>query len=86
MNINPYDLLNRNQSIFKEDFRRNEDFLSKEIESSSFLIIGAAGTIGQLNKEIFAKSKNLNVVDISENNLVELVRDLRSSKGYIKGV
>ena len=87
MNINPYDFLNRNHSIFKEDFRRNEDFLSEEIEGSSFLIIGAAGTIGQaVTKEIFCKNpKNLNVVDISENNLVELVRDLRSSKGYIKG-
>tara|TARA_B100000242_G_scaffold29490_1_gene17743 strand:+ start:2332 stop:3525 length:1194 start_codon:yes stop_codon:yes gene_type:complete len=87
LNINPYDLLNRNHSIFKEDFRRNEDFLSEEIEGSSFLIIGAAGTIGQaVTKEIFCKNpKNLNVVDISENNLVELVRDLRSSEGYIKG-
>ncbi len=87
MNINPYDLLNRNRSIFKEDFKKNEDLLSEEIENSSFLIIGAAGTIGQaVTKKIFFRNpKVLNVVDISENNLVELVRDLRSSKGYITG-
>ena len=87
MNINPYDLLNRNRSIFIEDFKKNEDLLSEEIENSSFLIIGAAGTIGQaVTKKIFFRNpKVLNVVDISENNLVELVRDLRSSKGYITG-
>ena len=50
-------------------------------------MIGAAGTIGQaVTKEIFKRSpRKLHAVDISENNLVELVRDLRSSIGYISG-
>ena len=54
---------------------------------SSFLVIGGAGSIGQaVVKEVFKRNpKKLHVVDISENNLVELVRDIRSSFGYIAG-
>jgi FlaA1/EpsC-like NDP-sugar epimerase len=57
------------------------------VQSSSFLVIGGAGTIGQaVTKEIFKRRpQKLHVVDISENNMVELVRDLRSSLGYIEG-
>ncbi len=49
--------------------------------------IGGAGTIGSaICKEIFVrKPKVLHVVDISENNMVELVRDIRSSVGHIDG-
>ncbi|MDZ7809396.1 MAG: hypothetical protein U5L11_03630 [Arhodomonas sp.] len=49
--------------------------------------MGGAGTIGQaVVREIFRRNPAaLDVVDISENNLVELVRDLRSSIGYIDG-
>ena len=52
------------------------------------MILGAAGTIGQaVTKEIFKRNpKKLHVIDISENNLVELVRDLRSSYGYTSGI
>ena len=39
-----------------------------------------------MTKEIFKRNPTkLHVVDLSENNLVELVRDIRSSLGYIKG-
>lgn len=57
------------------------------IAESSFLVLGGAGSIGQaVTKEIFKrKPQKLHVVDISENNLVELVRDIRSSLGYIGG-
>jgi len=57
------------------------------VSTSSFLVIGGAGTIGQaVCKEIFRRNPRiLHVVDISENNLVELVRDIRSSFGYIEG-
>ena len=50
-------------------------------------MLGGAGTIGQaVCKEIFKRSPQaLHVIDISENNLVELVRDIRSSLGYIEG-
>jgi FlaA1/EpsC-like NDP-sugar epimerase len=61
--------------------------LKRIISSSAFLVIGGAGSIGQaVTKEIFKRNpRKLHVVDISENNMVELVRDLRSSLGYIEG-
>ena len=57
------------------------------VSCSSFLVLGGAGSIGQaVTKEIFKRNpKKLHVVDISENNMVELVRDIRSSFGYING-
>jgi FlaA1/EpsC-like NDP-sugar epimerase len=63
------------------------NFINSELKDSSFLILGAAGTIGQaVAKEIFKRNpKKLHCIDISENNLVELVRDLRSEYGYIDG-
>lgn len=50
-------------------------------------MIGGAGTIGQaVVREFFKRDpKVLHVVDISENNLVELVRDVRSTLGYGSG-
>jgi FlaA1/EpsC-like NDP-sugar epimerase len=61
--------------------------LSEIIEKNSFLVIGGAGSIGQaVTKEIFKRNPlKLHVVDISENNMVELVRDIRSTIGYIEG-
>lgn len=63
------------------------NILNTSVSESSFLILGAAGTIGQaVTKEIFKRNpQKLHCVDISENNLVELVRDLRSEYGYIDG-
>ena len=80
-------LIGRNKNLFEEDIKKNEEFMSNEISNCNFLVIGGAGSIGQaVTKEIFTRNpKKLHVVDISENNLVELVRDLRSSYGYIKG-
>lgn len=80
-------LIYRNRYLFDDDISINNQFLKNEIQNSSFLILGGAGTIGQaVTKQIFKRlPKKLHVVDISENNLVELVRDIRSSYGYIKG-
>ncbi len=80
-------LIGRNEAIFTQDIQSNLQEIQEIISSSSFLIIGAAGSIGQaVTKEIFKRNpKILHCVDISENNLVELVRDLRSSFGYIDG-
>lgn len=80
-------LIGRERKLFTEDIATHETELSEMISECSFLIIGGAGTIGQaVTKEIFKRNpKALHVVDISENNLVELVRDIRSSQGYIKG-
>ena len=62
-------------------------FLRKKIQKSSFLVIGGAGSIGQaVTKEIFNRDpRKLHVVDISENNMVELARSIRSTTGYCKG-
>ncbi|WP_198649882.1 UDP-N-acetylglucosamine 4,6-dehydratase [Zobellella maritima] len=61
--------------------------MSDAVGSSRFLVLGGAGSIGQaVTKEIFKRNPaKLHVVDISENNLAELVRDIRSSFGYING-
>jgi FlaA1/EpsC-like NDP-sugar epimerase len=80
-------LIGRKEFLFDQDISKNELLLSNIVCSSGFLVIGGAGSIGQaVTKEIFKRNpKKLHVVDISENNMVELVRDLRSSYGYIKG-
>ena len=80
-------LIGRKKVLFSEDVKNAEEILKKEVSSSRFLVLGGAGSIGQaVTKEIFKRNpKKLHVVDISENNMVELVRDIRSSFGYIDG-
>jgi len=80
-------LIGRSKELLKEDISSHETSLDEIVATSSFLVIGGAGSIGQaVTKEIFKrKPKKLHVVDISENNMVELVRDIRSSLGYIDG-
>jgi len=80
-------LIGRSNSLFTDDLAKHENELADKVQESSFLVLGGAGSIGQaVVKEIFKRSpKKLHVVDISENNLVELVRDIRSSMGYITG-
>jgi FlaA1/EpsC-like NDP-sugar epimerase len=80
-------LIGRKNELFTKDIFTKEQELSKIVTSSTFLVIGGAGSIGQaVTKEIFKRNPlKLHVVDISENNMVELVRDLRSSFGYIVG-
>ena len=83
-NILLKDFLNRKESMFKEDIHNNSIILNKEINNSSVLVIGGAGTIGSS----FIKSiLNFNpykivVVDLNENGLTELVRDIRSDQNY----
>lgn len=85
--MNVLQLIGRDEALFDEDIKNKEVELSQIVSSSSFLVIGGAGSIGQaVTKEIFKRQpKKLHVVDISENNMVELVRDIRSSYGYIDG-
>jgi FlaA1/EpsC-like NDP-sugar epimerase len=85
--MNILNLIGRKELLFNNDIASNDIQLKHIISSSKFLIIGGAGSIGQaVTKEIFKRNpEKLHVVDISENNLVELVRDVRSTLGYIKG-
>ena len=77
----------RSEALLGPDIERLNTELSQEIRQSKFLIIGGAGSIGQsVAREIFKRDpKQLHVVDISENNMVELVRDIRSTLGYGSG-
>ena len=79
--------IGRSSALFEKDICIFSDKLDLIISKSRFLVIGGAGSIGQaVVKEIFKRNpKKLHVVDISENNLTELVRDIRSSFGYIRG-
>ncbi|MDR0603651.1 MAG: UDP-N-acetylglucosamine 4,6-dehydratase [Bacteroidales bacterium] len=80
-------LIGRTTPLFSADIAAHESELRELIASTCFLVIGGAGSIGSaVTREIFKrKPKLLHVVDISENNMVELVRDIRSSLGYIDG-
>jgi len=80
-------LVGRSRPLFDTDVQAHETELSAKVAASSFLLIGGAGSIGQaVTREIFKRQpKALHVVDISENNMVELVRDIRSTLGYIDG-
>jgi FlaA1/EpsC-like NDP-sugar epimerase len=85
--MNVLKIINRKQSLFDDDVLNFNPKLKVIVAQSSFLVLGGAGSIGQsVTKEIFRRNPlKLHVVDISENNLVELVRDLRSTFGYIDG-
>jgi FlaA1/EpsC-like NDP-sugar epimerase len=80
-------LIGRTNELFSADIENHEAKLQQIVSESRFLVLGGAGSIGQaVTKEIFKRNpKKLHIVDISENNMVELVRDIRSSFGYING-
>ena len=80
-------IIGRSSQLFESDILSHNKELNDLVSSSRFLVIGGAGSIGQaVTREIFKrKPKILHVVDISENNMVELVRDIRSTLGYING-
>jgi len=80
-------LIGRKEPLFSIDISRHEKDLSAIVASSRFLVIGGAGSIGSaVVCELFKRNpKLLHIADISENNMVELVRDIRSSLGYING-
>ena len=80
-------LIGRESELFCEDIAFNGSKLQDLVAESRFLVIGGSGSIGQaVTREIFKRDpRALHVVDISENNMVELVRDLRSTQGYGSG-
>jgi FlaA1/EpsC-like NDP-sugar epimerase len=81
------EIIGRSLELFSDDLATHREQLAGMVSNARFLIIGGAGSIGQaVTREIFKrKPKLLHVVDLSENNMVELVRDIRSSLGYIDG-
>jgi FlaA1/EpsC-like NDP-sugar epimerase len=80
-------LIGRKEQLFHADIEANEKQLHDAVAGARFLVLGGAGSIGQaVSREIFRrKPATLHLVDLSENNLVEFVRDIRSSLGYFDG-
>lgn len=74
----------RQESLLKEDLDQYHQQLHERIENRKVLVIGGAGTIGSSYIKAILKFRiaKLVVVDINENGLTELVRDLRSSTEY----
>ena len=74
----------RQESLLTPDFKHYNRELQHRIYGRKVLVIGGAGTIGSSYIKAILKFKiaKLVVVDINENGLTELVRDLRSSTEY----
>ncbi len=74
----------REESLLKPDFIKYKKELENRINGKKVLVIGGAGTIGSSYIKAILKFNiaKLVVVDINENGLTELVRDLRSSSEY----
>lgn len=74
----------RSTSLLEKDLQKFDTELKFRINNRSVLVIGGAGTIGSfyIKAILKFKIKKLIVVDINENGLTELVRDLRSSGDY----
>ena len=85
MNVNK--ILGRDVVLFRDAIAQHEDTFAEAISGARVLLFGGAGSIGrEVAKQIFLRKPSaLHVIDINENNLVELVRELRSSLGYIDG-
>lgn len=73
----------REGSMFLRDIEKNQDELRRRIEGKSVLVIGGAGSIGSsfIRAVLPFHPAALVVVDINENALAELTRDLRSTRG-----
>ncbi len=73
----------RSGSLFQADLAANHALLQSRMDGRSVLVIGGAGTIGAsfIKALLQFKPRKLYVIDINENGLTELTRDLRSSPG-----
>lgn len=76
-------VIERDESLFAKDIIKNTETLSKEIKGRSVLVIGGAGSIGSsfIRSILRFEPSKLVVVDLNENGLAELTRDLRSTEG-----
>lgn len=85
MNLNKFiseNITNRAKSMFEKDIVANKAKLEQKIKNKSVLVIGGAGSIGSsfIRSLLRFKPKSLIVVDINENALTELTRDIRSTR------
>ena len=79
--MNYFNNKNFKKISFDIDLLSNNSLLLNEINNKSILVIGGAGTIGSsyIKQLLKYKPSKITVVDINENGLTELTRDLRSS-------
>lgn len=75
----------RLKSMFEADICDNFEQLTKEIQGKSVCVIGGAGSIGSsfIKSIIQFRPAKLVVIDLNENGLAELTRDLRSTYGMV---
>ena len=73
----------RATSLFMKDIVDHRESLTREIDGKSVCVIGGAGSIGSsfIKAVLHFRPGKLVVIDLSENGLVELTRDLRSTEG-----
>ena len=73
----------RDRSMFAPDIQVNGRALTDKVQGKSLLVIGGAGSIGSsfIRAILPYRPASLTVVDINENALAELTRDLRSTEG-----
>lgn len=73
----------RSESMFEEDIRDNSDRLVSEIKGKKVCVIGGAGSIGSsfIKAVLRFEPDKVVVIDLNENGLAELVRDIRSTEG-----
>lgn len=73
----------RPTSMFAADIEANKETLQAEIRNKSVCVIGGAGSIGSsfIKAVLPFKPSKLIVIDLNENGLAELTRDLRSTYG-----
>ncbi|MFN3666212.1 MAG: polysaccharide biosynthesis protein [Sediminibacterium sp.] len=83
MNVDKFvmNFLGREKSMFSNDLEKHATALRDAIKGRSILVIGGAGTIGSsfIKAALKFEPSKVVVVDINENGLTELVRDLRST-------
>ena len=70
-------------SMFAPDIETNKEKLTAEIKGKKVCVIGGAGSIGSsfIKAVLRFEPKSVIVVDLNENGLAELVRDVRSTNG-----
>ena len=70
-------------SMFAPDIEANKEQLTKEIKGKKVCVIGGAGSIGSsfIKAILQFEPASVVVIDLNENGLAELVRDVRSTEG-----
>lgn len=86
LNLNKFiadKIINRSTSMFAADIEANKEQIRQQVERKSLLVIGGAGSIGSsfIRAILPFQPSKLVVIDLNENGLAELTRDLRSTEG-----